>query len=286
MGEFNRNSGFDWRARLLSTLEDLEDRWQLRLGVPFENLSYHFVAPCTLYDGKQAVLKIGYHDPESPIAGEAKVLKLYDGCGAVKLLRYSAENYALLLERLSPGRHMKTECRGKANSAVDIAISLLRKVRTKPPAGHDFLLLDSWFDALSRLSGTEFPAAAIRKTRSLYARLSEGPELLLHGDFHHENILSANREPFLIIDPKGIVGQIGYEIAVFLNNHARWLGTGSDARSLINEAVEAFAEAFGLAESELRQWAYAQCVLSAFWTFEENDDNWKQEFNFAEIWNV
>ncbi|HSU24500.1 MAG TPA: aminoglycoside phosphotransferase family protein [Pyrinomonadaceae bacterium] len=286
MGEFNQNSGFDWRAHLLGTLNDLEDKWQLRLGVPFENLSYHFVAPCTLYDGGQAVLKIGYHDPESPIAGEAEVLKLYDGRGAVKLLRHSAEYYALLLERLSPGRHLKTECRADARRAADVAVSLLKKVQQEPPAKHDLLSLHSWFEALNSTSGTEFPADAIHKSRLIYRHLSAAPEFLLHGDFHHENILSAEREPFLVIDPKGVVGQIGYDIAVFLNNHVWWLGTGPEARSLVAEAVKAFAKAFDLEEKELRQWAYAQSVLSAWWTFEENNVNWEQDLKYAEIWNV
>ena len=110
--------------------------------------------------------------------------------------------------------------------------------------------------------------------------------MLLHGDFHHENILSATRESFLAIDPKGIVGDIGFDISVFLLNHAKWLENEPNFLEKLNEAINKFSESFNLTPVNLRKWVYTFSVLSALWTFEENSDNWRNELDFAEIWDV
>jgi streptomycin 6-kinase len=108
----------------------------------------------------------------------------------------------------------------------------------------------------------------------------------LHGDLHHENILSATREPYLAIDPKGIVGHVGYEIAVFLNNHHWWLEGDEDIPKKLDHAVQQFSEAFEISPDDLRRWAYAQMVLSAWWTFDEMPDIYNNEVALADIWDV
>ena len=83
-----------------------------------------------------------------------------------------------------------------------------------------------------------------------------------------------------------IVGGIGYEISVFLNNHLWWLASKPDLKEKLNDAVLRFSEAFEIEPRDLRKWAFAQIVLSAWWTFEENGENWENELAFAEIWEV
>lgn len=84
------------------------------------------------------------------------------------------------------------------------------------------------------------------KARRFYEQLSFASKhkFLIHDDLHHENILSAFREPFLAIDPKSIVGDIGYEISVFLNNHLWWLASDTNVQEKLSVAVRQFSEAF------------------------------------------
>ncbi|HVE55345.1 MAG TPA: aminoglycoside phosphotransferase family protein, partial [Pyrinomonadaceae bacterium] len=158
--------------------------------------------------------------------------------------------------------------------------------RRKPPEKHNFVYLRDWFAGFEKAETTNFPKDFLKKARRFYDELSKAESFLIHGDFHHENILSAGREPFLVIDPKGIVGQTGYEISVFLNNHVWWLSKDADLREKLDNAVTKFSEAFEIERQTLRKWAYAQTVLSAWWTFEENGKNWQTDLALADVWEV
>ena len=98
--------------------------------------------------------------------------------------------------------------------------------------------------------------------------------------------MTATREPFLAIDPKGIVGNLGYDIGVYLNNFIWWNGTRPDLTSRLNIVVAQFAEAFEIEPNELRKWAYAQMVLSAWWMFDEMPDIYDNEVVKADVWDV
>ena len=181
---------------------------------------------------------------------------------------------------------MKTVFRGREENSVEIAVEVLRKIIRKPPDEYNFLFLEKWFAGFERARNTDFPNEIIKKARGFYEELSTAETFLLHGDFHHENILSADREDFLAIDPKGIVGQIGYEISVFLNNHVWILKDDQNLREKVFDAVLKFGAAFEIEPPVLEKWAYVQCVLSAWWTFEENGENWKNDLALASVWEV
>jgi streptomycin 6-kinase len=278
--------GAEWLAELPGLIWEIEERWSLEAGKPFQNLSYNYVAPCSFRAGGEAVLKIGFPEENSPVLGEAETLKFYNGSGAAKLLRIDEENLTLLLEKLNPGKHLKDIFQNDKAKSVEIAIEVLQKIRSKPPEDHNFIRLEDWFANFGKARNTNFPSQAVSKAQKFYEELSTDESFLLHGDFHHENVLSASREAFLAIDPKGVIGQIGYEISVFLNDHAWWLEGDDCLREKLNDALLKFSEAFEIEAHALRKWAYAQGVLSAWWTFEENRENWKSALASVEVWEV
>ena len=282
-------SGEAWLNDLPRIIRELESVWSLKAESPFRNLSYNYVAPCVRADGGEAVLKIALPLNNPEIFNEAKFLQSADGSGAVKLLQSDESRRAILLERLSPGENLKEVCRRDKARAVEIAIPILRGFLKKPPPNSTFKTLDEWFgNFFKKAATTNFPTEFQNKTREFYGQLSgdSKQKFLIHGDLHHENILSATRDDFLAIDPKGIVGGIGYEIAVFLNNHLWWSASERKLKENLNNAVQRFAEAFDVEPIDLRRWAYAQIVLSAWWTFDENGENWANELSFAEFWET
>ena len=93
-------------------------------------------------------------------------------------------------------------------------------------------------------------------------------------------------EPFLAIDPKGIVGDIGFEISAFLNNPRGWVLPRPDRKRILAQRIEQFSEAFEIEPLELRKWAFTEAVLSAWRTFEESRRDWKKWIYCAEIWEV
>jgi streptomycin 6-kinase len=222
------------------------------------------------------------------IFNEASFLKLSDEKFAVKYLNFDVKQRAMLLEKLIPGANLKGFCGRDDAKAVEIAIGIMRGLLKEPPPISAFQRLEDWFENLKKAENTMFDKKLASKAFHIFeqSNFASKQKFLIHGDLHHENILTARREPFLAIDPKGIIGDIGYEIAVFLNNHAIWLSGESNLLEKLNNAVRQFSEAFEIEPQELKNWAFAQMVLSAWWTFEENGENWQTDLALAQIWEI
>ncbi|HEV7645711.1 MAG TPA: aminoglycoside phosphotransferase family protein [Pyrinomonadaceae bacterium] len=281
-------SGKKWLAELPEIARETAAKWSLKMEKPFKDLSYHFVAPCVCPDGSKAVLKIGFPGEELEFFNEVKTLQLYNGDGAVRLLDADQTRYAMLLEKLTPGESLGKLCLRDDARAVKIAAGILKKLVREIPEDGEYHLLENWINGFHRAENTAFPAEKIKKARDFYNELTgkKTRRYLLHGDFHHENILSAEREPYLVIDPKGLVGNVGYDAGVFLNNHVNWLEGMPDDHAKLDFAVRQFSEILQIAEDELRKWAFVQMILSAWWTFEENDERWRADLSKAEVWRV
>jgi len=281
-------SGEKWLIDLPKLVKDIAADWSLAVEKPFGNLSYHYVAPCVCEDGTEAVLKIGFPGERMEFFNEVKTLRLYNSEGAVALLKVDENRYGMLLEKLTPGKSLGELCLKDDEQALEIAAGILKKIVRKTPAETGFHLLENWINGFRKAKNTGFPAETIKKAQNFYNELAgkNKQKYLLHGDFHHENILSASREPYLVIDPKGLIGDIGYDIGVFLNNHRNWLEGAPDSKAKLDRAVMQFSEALQIEPGDLRKWAFIQMVLSAWWTFEENNESWKSELSKAEIWRV
>lgn len=294
--EFVRNTialcgdrGDQWLKKLPELIRDLEDQWSLTVYEHFPNIGYNFVAAATRADGSPAVIKIGLPLENIEIFSEAKYLRTLKGSGAVVLLEEDRQVQAILLERALPGETLTRVFEDREGEAIRPAIEVLQlALRPVPTDLSDSISLDAWFSGLRRFSEKSFPAKYGEKALQIYDRLSTQPgkTYYLHGDFHPDNIVSAKRASFLLIDPKGIIGHVGYEIAVFLNNFHWWQDESADIEQRLESAVNGFAAAFSLDPTELREWAFAQMVLSAWWTFDEMPKLYDNEVAKADIWGV
>lgn len=282
--------GERWLGDLPDLIGEIAKKWALAVGEPFANLSYNYVAPCVVASGEQAVLKIGFAEKDSSILNEAKFLRRFGGAGTVRLLKHDEKLCALLIERVTPGESLREICAADDERATRIAARALRRIHGAARQPDGFPSLDSWTDGFQKAEKVRFAPSYVEKARDYFAEFGEaaGQKLLLHGDFHHGNILSAGGSAFLAIDPKGIVGGIGYEIAVFLNNPRGWLTSQPDRAAICRRRIEIFAEAFAVAPRALRKWAFAEAVLSAWWTLEdgatfEEAEKW---LACAELWEI
>lgn len=281
--------GQEWLEKLPDTVSDLETKWSIRFIDHFRNLSYNFVANVKLADGKSAVLKIALPLEDAEIYGEAAYLKTINGDGAVRLLGFDREDQAMLLERIAPGANLRSVCKREQWKAVDITIEVLKRIlRPIPEDTGNFISLDDWFDGLNRAKGTTFPQDYANTALTLYEDLSKDKDrtFLLHGDIHHDNILSSTRGKFLVIDPKGMIGHVGYDIGVFLNNHHDWLEWDTRLEGKLDTAISEFANAFGLDEIVIRKWAFCQMVLSWWWLFDEMPGTFGEELGLSDVWKV
>lgn len=278
-----------WFEELPSLIADLEGQWNIRVGNPFPGIEYNFVAEAVRDDGIPVVVKIAPPFETTEIFGEAKHLRLHNGVSAVRLLAEDRDRYAILLERALPGRGLRECFDSDPLASIKPAIDVLKKILQPPPSDMaDVPTLDEWFDGFRAYPGTGFPEGPAEQAFEIYERLSAKPGTAryLHGDFHPGNIVSATREPFQMIDPKGIVGVVGYDIAVFLLNLERWQRKSPDLNEIVNSAVSQFAESFDLTEREVREWVFAHMVIGAWWNFQDMPDLYDSALALPAIWHL
>lgn len=279
--------GLNWLQSLPALIQELSGAWDMTVGEPFGRLSYNYVLAVTTRDGDPAVLKLGFPgDPET--RGEARALELYAGDGSTRLLASDAERGALLIERAEPGRPLHTL--EDEEREVEIAADLMQRLWRPVDALDDLITVSEWGRAFQRHrddhGGASGPLLApiFDLGERLYGELdaSAPRAVLLHGDFHHENVLSASREPWLVIDPKGLVGDPGFEVGTYLNNHWEELYPGRDMRSTLSLRADLFSAALGLDRDRVVGWGIAFCVLSAVWSAENGGTEWRDAIRVAE----
>ena len=282
--------GKTWLDALSGLVADLAMRWELEIGEPFE-LSYGYVVAARRTDGTEAVLKIGVSGEES--RREIPALRVYGGVGACRLLEADEPRGAMLLERLRPGETLIALAQRDDEAATRVGARVMRRLWRPVPEDTEFLPIARWFeDAFSRYRAYyggigPLPRPLFERAEALaFELLSSAPsEVLLHGDFHHYNVLSTEssgeRSGWLAIDPKGMTGDPGYEPAVFLcNPNERDL---SATPQLLNRRLSVLAEELGYDRDRLRDWGIAHAVLSACWSAEEGGGNWGQAIRAAEL---
>jgi streptomycin 6-kinase len=187
---------------------------------------------------------------------------VWNGDGAVHI--HAVEEFpdatGLLLERCRPG----TTLAQLPELEQDVVVAdLLRRLWREPPPDHSFRPLEAmcnqwadWFageEAAGRVSlDPGLAREGIRLFRDL--ALSAEREVLLCTDLHAENVLAAQREPWLVIDPKPYVGDPTYDALQHMLNCEERLS--SDPRGFALR----LAELLGLDPDRLLLWLFARCV--------------------------
>jgi streptomycin 6-kinase len=284
--ELHGAAGVDWLEHLPSILAECAQRWSLAISHPFEALSYNYVAPALDPDGREVVLKAGVPNPE--LITEIEALRLIGGEGSVLLLDTDPEVGTLLLERLSPGNPLSTVMDDQR--ATSIAVKVMQQLWRTPPTTHPFPTVEKWGAGLKRLRHTfdegsgPFPEALIETAEALFKELiaSSDEPVLLHGDLHHGNILSAERQPWLALDPKGVVGEAAYEVGSLLRNPMPGLLNAPHPQRLLARRVDQLAQELGFDRERLVNWGLAQAVLSAWWSYEDHGHGWEPGIACAE----
>lgn len=280
-------AGLDWLRQLPATIADCEQRWSLTVMPPFAGLSYNYVAPAIRADGTAVVLKVGVPNPE--LTTEIEALRLYNGRGIVRLLDADPEEGMLLLERLRPGAPLSSLADDQA--ATSIAAGVMRQLWRPVPADHPFPTVAKWAAGLARLRDHfggrtgPFPTRLVEAAETLFRELIDpmGESVLLHGDLHHDNVLAAQRQPWLALDPKGVVGEPAYEVGALLRNPLPQLLTGPQPARVLARRVDQLAEELGFDGDRIVGWGLAQAVLSAWWSVEDHRHGWEPAIACAEL---
>jgi streptomycin 6-kinase len=251
----------DWIAALPDIVKHLTDRWSIvEVGDPFQPGGQSaWVAPVRLGDDSNLVLKIAWRHTEA--AHEAAGLRVWDGQGAVRL-HASAEfdhSSALLIERCMPGTSLARQPEVYQDAVI---ASLLHRLWQHPPS-EPFrplqVMCDQWADEFevkiaAGLGSVDsgLARAGIELFRSLPSTADRS--VLLCTDLHAENVLAAQREPWLVIDPKPYVGDPTYDALQHILNCDDRLR--SDPRALCRR----MSDLLDIDLERLLLWLFARCV--------------------------
>jgi streptomycin 6-kinase len=252
---------------LVERVQDKAAEWNVRLEEIRETLTS--LIGFGMRDDTRVVLKITKHAGDESHSGA--VLRAYDGDGAVRV--YESETGAVLLERLEPGDQLVDVVkRGGDGEATRILAEVIAKL-----AGHqapaECPTVADWgrgFDRYLQSGDEQIPRALVDEARRLYEDLgaSQRATMLLHGDLQHYNVLFDNKRGWVAIDPKGVVGELEYEVGALLRNPVELPEVFLEP-TVIKRRLEILASSLQLDYSRALKWSYAQGVLSAIWNVED-----------------
>ncbi|HEU5211429.1 MAG TPA: aminoglycoside phosphotransferase family protein [Gaiellaceae bacterium] len=247
--------GRDWLRALPELRAECERAWGVSsAGAPFA-YAYASLAYPVVADGTPAVLKLQFPDRESE--HEADALEAWDGDGAVRLLARDDERRALLLERLLPGTALTGH-----DDALDVVLGLLVRLWVPAPSPvHALAEEAAWWAATLEdaweAAGRPWERALLDAARDYLELLppTQGEQVLLHQDLHPDNVLAAEREPWLVIDPKPLRGEREFAAAPIVRAH----DLGHDRRSVLARLDRVCSE-LGLDGERARGWTIAQTL--------------------------
>jgi streptomycin 6-kinase len=261
----------DWLGRLPRLVRDVADEWQLAFdGAPMHGFT-SVVVPVRQPDGTPAVLKVVY-DGDQEGVHEALGLQHWNGNGTVRLLRADPRRRALLLERLHSDRTLDELWDLEACEVVAAFYARLH-VPALPRLQRLTTYIDGWTERLARLRiDAPVPRRLVEQAVSLGRSFvdDEGTDaVMIHGDLHYQNVLAADREPWLVIDPKPMAGDPHYEVAPMLWNRWDEVVASGNVRDAVRRRFHTIVDAAGLAEDRARDWVVVRELHNVLWTIED-----------------
>jgi streptomycin 6-kinase len=260
--------GARWLSSLPSIVERCAERWALHVGPVFEDVNVSLVVAVDRDDGRAAVLKINFPEVESE--REPDALRHWDGRGAVRLLEYDETTRALLVERCVPGSQLWLVEHDE--EATRIAAGVLGRIWRPAPPDHQFVTLadaaSGWaveMPAYWESLGAPFERGLLDEAVAACGELGsdQGEQVVLHQDFHGGNVLRAEREPWLVIDPKPLVGEREFDAASLLRDRRWLLGQPGDA-SRIRRRLDLLSSELELERERTRRWGIAHALAWGF----------------------
>jgi streptomycin 6-kinase len=213
--------------------------------------------------GMPAMLKVAVHAEEQ--RGNL-LMTWWNGQGAAPVLAH--EGNAILMERAQDGTSLADLARNgqddEASRIICATVARLHLRRSPRPPG--LIPLTRWFEALEPAAAKHGDLLRVSATAASELLATQRDVMMLHGDIHHGNILDFGPRGWLVIDPKGLSGERGFDYAnLFCNPDLETATTpGRMARQ-----IEVVAQAAALDRSRLLRWIVAYAGLSAAWLLED-----------------
>ena len=254
-----------WLEALPSTFADVVEKWALSYDGAPRHGHCSMVAPVRTSSGRPAALKVALPGEESE--HEHLALRRWQGAGAASLLRADPRRRALLLERL----HIEDLGELGDVEACEVVAGLYRRLHV--PALPRLRTLtgcvERWTAGLADLPrDAPLPRRLVEQALSLARTFTvdaDSDRALIHGDLHYGNVLAADREPWLAIDPKPMAGDPHYEVGPLLWNRWDEVARSGNVRDAVRRRFHTVVDTAELDEERARDWTVVRAVHTANW---------------------
>jgi streptomycin 6-kinase len=260
-----KEQGEAWLQNLPNLIHYCEQKWSMKIKEPY-SLSINYVAPAKMKDETEVVVKICI--PGEGFLDELEALQLFWEKGIVQLIDSDKENGIIILEQLSPGYTLAEITDDE--EACRIAAEVIKNLSFPAPV-HTRILTTKEREEKLRILEDEHPNGVgpisqqtLQRALRIFTYLNQTTEqhFLLHGDFHHYNVLASGEGSWTAIDPKGLIGEIEYDLIQYLLNKLPKQGV----YDVIEKRVEIFINKLNLDKRRLLLWGYCHTVLATSWT--------------------
>jgi streptomycin 6-kinase len=216
------------------------------------------------------VLKVLRQPGDEWRSGE--VLEVFDGKGMVRV--YDYVEGAVLLEKLHPGTPLTDlALRGRDDEATQIIGEVIQGISEPRQSSKTFVTVQDWGKGFQRYLASgdhQIPHDLVMQGKRIYLQLcaSQQGVRLLHGDLQHYNVLLDSNRGWIAIDPKGVIGEVEYEIGAALRNPYERPELFASPET-IESRIKRYQAMLKLDPERALSWGFSQAVLSAIWSVED-----------------
>ena len=232
------------------------------------------------YKNEYAILKIFSQNEDNMI----KYLKYANGNSVIKLLEFNKN--AILIEYVNEAQELKILTQNNNDSqATKIFCQILTKLHkikiAKKKLPHISTLQQN-YNRYLQSNNQIIPHNEIENAKIIFDNLikDQKKDVLIHGDLHHENILYDKKKGWIVIDPKGYIGESEFEFGAYMRNPTN-IWEINNPEFIISNRIQIFNE-YNFDTERIIKWSYVQAILSAIWYIEDNLSP-NNMLNFARI---
>lgn len=272
--------GDSWLKELPQLIEELSNNWDCQFLHPLSNLSYSFVGLVKMRaNSKSAIIKIV--PANGNIISEMKWLSCMEK-GVPQIYFSDEKRNAFLMEYLEPGYSLKKlVTAGDDDAATKIICQTIRNLQSQHRTDFNFQHLSELPKALTILEN-RFDARLLSQAKAWFHDLTmdRSNDVILHGDLHHDNILSSGNE-WKAIDPHGYLGDPAAEVGAMMKNPIDCFPMNRSLSEIIERRLNIMAHELPFDAKRIKAWAFCMTVLSAAWSLEGHGAVTELEMNVA-----
>lgn len=281
--------GQEFYDKVLGYTEYYSDKWKLSQMQLVDYYSINCIFTCYSSIYGDSVLKI-CNASNNETSTEYNALKEFNGRGICKLFAADIEKGVMLIERLLPGTQLKDE--PLQEKRLTAFLSLLSALHVEPANPNIYPSYTDWVsritDYMSNQSEYQQLYNHMLKAKELYLTITKtyNKQMLLHGDFHYENILLGSNDHYVVIDPKGVIGDPVFDTPRYILNECYRDDIGETLEQrlcTINDIIQFLGKKLNIPCGILKQCLYVETAMSECWMVESNETPDMDNVLFAEM---